>query len=166
MSGGEGTQLSLVLSKFKGPRRVFGPKSISLLTSWLSDVKNQPSEQRTGLLATGKKPPCARRWACGIHRCISTSWSLEAYRKNDASQKLQLEVQGREGNPWDWASTAGAQTLPRPHPLTGNENVWLPTQQPNGSFMAQPNIILRNCWLKMISWGRAGGCCWNLSGGS
>lgn len=54
-----------------------------------------------GLLATGKKPPCARRWACGIHKCISTSWSLEAYRKNDASQKLQLEVQGPEGNPWD-----------------------------------------------------------------
>lgn len=72
-------------------------------------------------------------------------------RKKDASQKLQ---QGREGNPRDRArvrALQGHRHCPDRIPDRERKRV-MANGQLNGSFMAWPYIVLRNCWLKTMSW--------------
>lgn len=149
----------------KGLAESLGPSPLAFWPHHSQMLRTSHQNKGWGFLWLEKKPPCARRWACGIHRCISTGGSC---RKKDASQKLQLQVQGREGNPWDRARVCALQGghCPDRIPDRGRKRV-MANQRAEWWFHG----LAIHCFEKLLvendvlePW--AGGCCWNLSGGS
>lgn len=138
----------------KGLAKSLGPSPLAFWPHHSQMLRASHQNKGWDFLRLEKKPPYARRWACGIHRCISTSWSLEAVGRRmlprSCSYRFRAvkEIHETEQESAPFRGTDTAQTAS----LTGSGNVWWPTGELSGSFMAWPYIVLRNCWLKTMSW--------------